>query len=279
MASESADPSASAGTTSIVAGASGASSLEETGRPAGDRGQPYVAQAYATGEPEGDSERDGHGEPPDDAPPQGSWPTLPPIVPSAAGTRIADLTPAACMERITALRLPFERAPHEAVDAGVIPTGRVGGVAIRFTGRRRQGRIIDCRLLLALHHWAPLLRAIGVIRIRHLSGLRPGAVVRTTGRPSGHARGFAFDPRFFDFADGRTFDVLNDWDDRVRGAPLCEEKQENRQTALVRAAVCAAIRGQLFQVVVSPHHNDDHQNHLHLEVVPGVTWSWSGKGT
>ena len=33
-----------------------------------------------------------------------------------------------------------------------------------------------------------------------------------------------------------------------------------------------AIEADLFQVVVSPHHNDAHNNHVHLEVRPEVTW-------
>ena len=33
-----------------------------------------------------------------------------------------------------------------------------------------------------------------------------------------------------------------------------------------------ALEADLFQVVVSPHHNDAHNNHVHLEVRPEVTW-------
>jgi hypothetical protein len=27
-------------------------------------------------------------------------------------------------------------------------------------------------------------------------------------------------------------------------------------------------------VVVTPHHDDAHANHVHLEVVPDVPWTW-----
>lgn len=199
-----------------------------------------------------------------------------PLPEPEGGRGIARMEPAACLARVRELGLPVEAATHNAVDAALIPTGPIGGITLEFTGRRRLSRIMDCRLLLAIHAWAPRLRALGVRRIRHLSALRPGARVQTTGRPSGHARGLAFDPRFFDFDDGHTFDILEDWDNRQRGANMCTPKNESSASADIRAAVCAAIAGELFQVVVSPHHNDAHQNHLHLEVVPGAPWQWTG---
>lgn len=210
------------------------------------------------------------------------WPSLPAIQPvrGVAPRAISNLSSAECMSQLRALGVSFEsttnRRARSDVEAPLMPSGRVGGVSIEFTGRRDQGRVIDCRLLLAIYAWAPALRARGVTRIRHLSGFRPGSRVRTTGRPSGHSRGLAFDPRFFDFDDGRTFDILEDWEDRTRGGSLCEVKNEGAETAEVRALVCHAIDAGLFQVVVSPHHNDAHQNHLHLEVVPGATWTWNG---
>lgn len=201
--------------------------------------------------------------------------TRAPLPEPEGGRGIATMEPAECTARVRALGLPVEFTTHAAVEAAVIPTGPIAGVSIEFRGRRLSS-IMDCRLLLAIHAWAPRLRALGVRAIRHLSALRPNARVQTTGRPSGHARALAFDPRFFIFDDGRTFDILEDWDDRERGANLCAPKDESEASAEIRAAVCAAIAGELFQVVVSPHHNDAHQNHLHLEIVPGAPWQWTG---
>jgi hypothetical protein len=38
--------------------------------------------------------------------------------------------------------------------------------------------------------------------------------------------------------------------------------------------VCAAVSADLFQVVLTPHYDRAHGNHVHLEVVPGVPWSF-----
>jgi hypothetical protein len=67
--------------------------------------------------------------------------------------------------------------------------------------------------------------------------------------------------------------VLTDWTSRERGAPPCVHPEgELGPSAVLRRVVCRAIEADLFQVVVSPHHNDAHNNHVHLEVRPEVTW-------
>lgn len=40
----------------------------------------------------------------------------------------------------------------------------------------------------------------------------------------------------------------------------------------MRSAVCAAVQRDLFQIVLTPHHDEAHANHVHLEVRPGVDW-------
>ena len=43
--------------------------------------------------------------------------------------------------------------------------------------------------------------------------------------------------------------------------------QPGRQFGRIQAPVASAQRG-LFQVVVTPHHNAAHANHVHLEIDP-----------
>lgn len=202
--------------------------------------------------------------------------------PGPTGRSIGALSPSACMAELRRLRIPHRvddgAQAREAIDAPVEPTGPIGGVTVTFSGRRTLNRVMDCRLVLAIYAWSPSLRAAGVTAIRHLSAFRPGAVVATTGQPSGHSRGLAFDPRFFTFrGDDAPFDILDDWQPRTRGEPPCPgpSSGESARSRTVRRLTCEAIAAELFQVVVTPHHNDAHANHLHLEVVPGAEWSWS----
>lgn len=185
-----------------------------------------------------------------------------------------DLAPEDCLARARASGIDFRERSHEAVAAGMI-VEEVGGVRWEFAGRLEVHRVMDCRLVLALQAWAPTLRAAGVRAIRHLSALRPSARVRTTGAPSGHARGLAVDPRHFVMDDGTELDVLEDWVWRERGADPCAPAEEPESSARLRATVCQAVEAGLFQVVVTPHHDDAHANHVHVEVVPEVGWRWA----
>lgn len=180
----------------------------------------------------------------------------------------------ACLARLRELDVAHRERAHEAVEGGVI-VEEVGGVTWEFEGRLEVHRVMDCRLVLALHAWAPTLRAAGVTKVRHLSALRPSARVRSTGAVSGHSRGLAVDPRHFELADGTRLDVLEDWTWRQRGAEPCAQVEEPSTSATLRGVVCRAIEAGLFQVVVTPHHDDLHANHVHVEVVPDAEWSWA----
>jgi hypothetical protein len=42
----------------------------------------------------------------------------------------------------------------------------------------------------------------------------------------------------------------------------------------MRGVICAAVQRDLFQVVLTPHHDAAHANHVHLEIRPGVDWTY-----
>lgn len=154
-------------------------------------------------------------------------------------------------------------------------TGPIEGVEVRARGRRRVHAILDCRLALALHAWAPTLRAAGVTRLEHYSMYRPGARIGGSGKVSGHARGLAIDAARLYLQDGAVIDVLEDWEDRSRGASPCPRRpDEGRPSRILRSVVCDAVDRRLFQVVLTPHHDRAHENHVHLELKPEVSWTY-----
>lgn len=193
------------------------------------------------------------------------------------GRAIADLGSPACLRVLRSQRVEFERYRGDAsgVRDPVLLRGPLGGVEVEYEGRREQHAVLDCRLVVALLRWAPVLRAAHVAAIRHISVYRGGAVVGHSSRPSGHAAGLAIDVRYLRLDDGTELDVLTDWGDRTRDAPPCDAyPDEPAQSAMLRSIVCQAVAQDLFQTVVTPHHNAEHQNHVHLEVVPDVDWTW-----
>lgn len=197
-------------------------------------------------------------------------PTLP------SGRSIAGLDAARCERTLRDRGVVFE--PVAADEAGGVaqPIRVLGPLdGVRVTPEEGIHSVVDCRLAVALLAWAPDLRAQGVARIEHVSIYRPGARVRGSRHVSGHAHALAIDALAFVLDDGTRLPVLEGWIDRARGADPCAARtSDDRGTARMRAAVCAAVERDLFQVVLTPHHDDAHANHVHLEVRPGVDWSF-----
>ena len=134
---------------------------------------------------------------------------------------------------------------------------------------------MDCRLARALAAWAPTLREAGIVAIEHYSMYRKGARVAGSTKRSGHAVGMAIDAGRFELADGSVIDVLHDWTDRKRGADPCKKRlRQPRPAKLMRSVVCRAAELNLFQTIVTPHHNDAHRNHVHLEVAGAGAPQW-----
>ncbi len=188
---------------------------------------------------------------------------------------LPELDRAACLARLDSIGVAYE--PIEDARGVGIPVrlrGAIEGVEVRHRGGSALHEIIDCRLAAAIAEWAPALREAGVARLEHLSIYRPGAIVAGSRRVSGHAKALAIDVGFVILDDGSEIDVLNGWEERSHGADPCGRYEESEPSARLRGAVCAAVRAGIFQVVLTPHHDRAHQNHLHLELVPGVDWSF-----
>jgi hypothetical protein len=213
-----------------------------------------------------------------------SQPVAPaPIVASVAvphGRAIGELGASECRALLEQLGVEAEDASHEggsvsAVQQPVRLRGPLGALTVRPHGGdpRSIHAILDCRLAVALYAWSPMLRAAGFVGIEHVSVFRPGARVASSGHPSGHSHALAIDALRFVRPDGTTFSVLDDWTARTRGADPCGTYDESAEAHALREAICAGAAAELFEVIVTPHHDDAHANHVHLEVVPGVDWT------
>ncbi len=195
----------------------------------------------------------------------------------ARGHNIGALTDDECLQLLESQGVsvvPFREPPAAAVDTPVSLTGPIHGVEYQHVGRSAVHSVLDCRLVVALGIWSARLHAAGIEYVGHLSMLRPGARVSSTGKTSGHARGTAIDVRYLRFVDGTELDVFRHWTERTRGAPPCANYDETPESSLLRNLVCDAIDQDLFQTVITPHHDNRHQNHVHLELVPGVDWKY-----
>jgi len=183
-----------------------------------------------------------------------------------------------CEARLRELGIQFRTYRGErasAVERPIILEGPIGGVEVRPRWDNEIHSVADCRVFLALHRWAPILRRAGIEEIQFFSMLRPNARVARTGRRSGHASALAIDVGWVRLEDGTELSILEDWEDRTRGESPCGESyREDRHSALMRQTVCEAAAAGIFQVIITPHHDHAHRNHLHLEIKPGQNQVW-----
>lgn len=195
-----------------------------------------------------------------------------------SGRAIASLPVKECRRLLRSASVRFDPLPSKEAPAIASPLAlrsKVLGVAFEPANGMAKNGHVDCRLAVALLAWAPILRDAGVVRVEHYSTYRPGARVRGNGKVSGHAHALAIDAARFHLDDGRVLEVLEDWDERERGGDPCPvRRSEDDAGRILRQVVCRAVERDIFQVVITPHHDRDHQNHVHLELVPDVDWSY-----
>lgn len=184
----------------------------------------------------------------------------------------------ACYAALKDAGVAFEHVPHAralGVEWPIKLLGPIDGVRVYGSKNDAPTSYLDCRLGLALIEWAPLLAREGVVGVQHYSMYRHDARVGKSTKTSGHALGRAIDVAYFDLEDGRRLSVLEDWKNRERGAPPCEVDSKNRSEALMRKLVCEATERKVFRMVLTPHYNAAHKNHLHLEIGEG-DHAWVG---
>lgn len=200
-----------------------------------------------------------------------------PDVPRVA-VEVAALTNRACLRALSRAAVPFIRVRQgvPGVALPVMVTGPIRGVRVRGSGVPAERELMDCRLAVALARFAPMLRAMRVRELRHISLFRPASPAEVARRPvqTRHPAGLAIDVAALVFDDGRSVDVLRDFRGR-RGAPVCGPGARVRGGAGARAlrtVACDAARRGYFNVVLTPNFNRAHRNHLHLEVARDVSW-------
>lgn len=188
-------------------------------------------------------------------------------------SRGASPVEAACYADLRRAAVPFEIVAKDRANGVAWPirlTGPVAGIQVHGGAKpNAPSNYLDCRLAQALLEWAPELRRAGVVGLRHYSMFRQGARVAGTSKQSAHALGTAIDVARFELRDGGELSVLDDWTNRERGADPCLTRGSDTAAArLMRRLVCRASQQDLFQTVITPHYNDAHRNHVHLEIDP-----------
>jgi hypothetical protein len=184
---------------------------------------------------------------------QAAAPLARPVVLSSASIPAGE----ACMARLSELGIAHRRLDQRrGVETPIVVEGPLAGVEyVAGAGLPFES---DCRLALALHELGPVIAELGIEKLRY-SGVYTYRMSRT-GRLSLHAHGLAIDVHFA-LKDGKWLSVASDYqaglaDGCATGSPALNQ------------LACQLGRTGLFKELLTPDHNADHRDHLHLAIAP-----------
>ncbi len=145
----------------------------------------------------------------------------------------------------------------------------IGGVRYRNASNRSSFSIMDCRLAAALIGWSKILKQYSIYEVVHMRTYSRGATVKNTNKPSGHSWGLAIDVAKFKSHKYGELNIKYDWSDqRAKISPCIKSLESAQPLKLLRAIVCSTANKQLFTMILTPHYNRAHHDHLHIELRP-----------
>jgi hypothetical protein len=178
--------------------------------------------------------------------------------------------------------LPFERVDNApGVRLPIRLTGRLHGVWIHSVLPPEQRKttpfeILDGRLALALDDFCEILAAHGFVEAVHFTMYRPpyDGPADETKEHFRHPAGMAIDLGALKKENGHWMAVGPHWPSEI-GAKTCGEGGRvllSRRGRELMSVACEAADLRIFHYMLTPHFDDPHADHLHLEIKVGVKW-------
>lgn len=176
--------------------------------------------------------------------------------------------------------IPFRRVANDVpgVRAPIRLNGSLRGVTIRSTLPEEEWEttvynILDARLALALDDLCAILRQHDVVELLHFTMYR---MPKQRGNKSQfrHPGGLAIDVGAVRKKNGEWLSVGPHWPAEI-GAKTCGDRARKllgRRGRELMSIVCEVADQRLFHYMLSPHFDDAHADHWHLEIKPGVKW-------
>jgi hypothetical protein len=201
----------------------------------------------------------------------------------APNRRYASMAAAACEIELVRRGVPFVRGEATpGVAAPIRLRGPLRGVSIHsaLNAAARESspmEIFDCRLVLALDDFAALANTRGITEMVHFGAYRPKSAHGCTPKYDGlqHCGGLAVDVGSFRRSDGTAWSVEKDFHGKIGTATCGSTAHPLSSTPASQglwSLVCDSAARGIFHVILTPNHNQEHFNHLHLEVTPGADW-------
>lgn len=194
----------------------------------------------------------------------------------------ANLTNEAALLELKRRGIPYEEVP--AVPGVRLPirlTGRLHGVWIHSVLPAEQRKttpfeILDARLAIALDDFCELLAAHGFVEVVHFTMYRPPheGPAKKGEYLHRHPGGMAIDLGAIKKRTGHWIAVGPHWPSEI-GAKSCGKdgrKLQGRRGRELLSVACEASDLRIFHYMLTPHFDDAHADHLHLEIKVGVKW-------
>lgn len=189
-------------------------------------------------------------------------------------------------EVLTELRargVPFVQttAPQPGVRLPIRLTGRIHGVWIHSVLPEEERattpfEILDGRLALALDDFSRILERHDIVEVIHFTMYRPAQTV-THGKDVQqfrHPGGLAIDVGALKKRSGHWLAVGPHWPSQI-GGKTCGSGARSllaRRGRELMSIVCEAADQRIFHFTLTPHFDQAHADHLHMEIKPGVKW-------
>ncbi len=196
--------------------------------------------------------------------------------------RYANMTNAQVELELERRQIPYEKvAAVPGVRFPVRLTGRLHGVWIHSVLPAEQRattpfEILDGRLALALDDFSELLEAHGFVEVVHFTMYRPphAGPAKEGEYLHRHPGGMAIDLGAIKKSTGHWMAVGPHWPSEI-GAKSCGQggrKLAGRRGRELMSLACEASDLRIFHYMLTPHFDDAHADHLHLEIKVGVKW-------
>jgi hypothetical protein len=136
--------------------------------------------------------------------------------------------------------------------------------------------ILDARLALALDDLCKILKNHDVVEIVHFTMYRPHGEkkVRDGEFATRHPGGLAIDLGAMKKGNGDWMAIGPHWSSSI-GSKTCgteARKLVPRRGRELVSILCEAADQRIFHYMLSPHFDEAHGDHFHLEIKPKVTW-------
>ncbi len=179
-------------------------------------------------------------------------------------------------------KIPYKEVkPVPGVRFAIRLTGRLNGVWIHSVLPAAERKttpfeILDGRLALALYDFCALLSAHGFVELVHFTMYRPPHDKPTKKGEFRHRHpgGMAIDLGAIKKSTGHWMAIGPHWPSQL-GAKTCGSggrKLKGRKGRELLSLACEASDLRIFHYMLTPHFDDAHADHLHLEIKEGVKW-------